>query len=94
MPVIRLMSVVLPAPLGPDQRIAHAMGMTRLMSLATTSEPKRLSRPCVDSAGGAHDDPPRQRRAELRQAAENAVRQQHHHGDEQRADPEVPVLRR
>ena len=61
------------------------------MSLATTSEPKLFARPRVASAGeltiGSSAT------VSLRQAAENAVRQKHHDGDQQNADPEIPVLR-
>src|SRR5580765_9093966 len=47
------------------------------MPSATTSEPNFLLTFLVEST----------------QSAQDAVRQEHHHGHEEKADPEVPVLR-
>src|SRR5262249_52975745 len=75
--VIRLMSVVLPAPFGPISAWRTPCGSSSSTSCATTSEPNFLLMFFTEST----------------QTAENAVGKEHHHCDEQQADPEVPVLR-
>src|SRR3954468_8994562 len=77
MPVKRLMSVVLPPPLGPIRASRTPLGSSSAMSCATTSEPKLLLSFFVEST----------------QSAEDAVGQEHHHRDQHHADPEIPVLR-
>ena len=66
------------------------------MSLATTSEPKRLSSPGGEgrrSEGSAHGAAASPALGEVGEPAEHAVGQQHDDGDQQQADPEIPVLR-
>src|SRR5688572_19975498 len=76
-PVIRFISVVLPAPFGPIRAWRAPRGSSSPISCATTSEPKDLSRFLVESTYSAQD----------------SIRQEHHHRHQQQADPEVPVLR-
>ena len=94
MPVIRLISVVLPAPFGPISAWRAPCGSSNSMSFATTSEPKLLSSPRVESAALTICLASAPRAGELRKPAEDAVRQEHHDGDQQHADPEIPELRR
>ena len=76
-----------------DQRVALAARQIDLdVACATTSEPKLLSSPRVESAG-ALTCGSTARGDQARQPAEDAVRQEDHDGDQQRTDPEVPVLR-
>ena len=93
MPVIRLISVVLPAPFGPisayrtprrqvDVDVARRRPASRSSCRGRAARERRR----------VHVAPPA-RAASVRQAAEDAVRQQHHHGDQQKPDPEIPVLR-
>src|SRR5688500_7519305 len=77
MPVIRFISVVLPAPFGPIRAYRTPLGRSSAMSCATTSEPKFLLRFFAEST----------------QTAKDAVGQEHHHQHEQQADPKIPVLR-
>src|SRR5690349_9072140 len=76
-PVIRLMSVVLPAPFGPIRAWRTPCGSSSSTSCATTSEPNFLLTFFTEST----------------QTAEDAVGKEHHDRDEQQPDPEVPVLR-
>src|SRR5262245_31639319 len=96
MPVIRLMSVVLPAPFGPISATRAPTGSSISIPRRTGSEPNAFDRLRVANAGGRLSGalilppPP----IEVRQATENAVGKHHHDCHQQHADPEIPVLRR
>ena len=68
-------NVVLPAPLGPISARRSPARSSRLMSFATTSAPKRLVRPLVESTTSLMTRPRRRasQRAEHVEDAENAA---------------------
>ena len=91
-PVIRLISVVLPAPFGPISAWRAPRGSAIEMSRATCSEPKLF---CSASVRRTSSSAPHQARLPARrdEAAENAVRHDENDDHQQEPDPEIPVLR-
>src|SRR5436190_1738190 len=90
-PDSRLMSVVLPAPLGPSTACSMPFVSSIATSLTAVNPPNRRRRPCVTSIGSVIFVAADQRALEASGHTREPAGQENHQRNDCRAEQELPV---